>query len=197
MIQNPQLVLTVCRRLLDCDGHIKLCDFGFTKPNDDGKEVAGYTEIYASPEILQSQPTGPAADWWAVGVVLYECIGGASPFKVSSATSMYDMKRNIVDPNYRIPPFSDSSENAQVAHHLICELLQRNPAERLSSQDAWWNHSFNAGLCKRQLMARQVAVESDVAGPARCSFDHETGRLELGAVAEDEGERTGSNFSVI
>ena len=120
------------------------------------QEVAGYTEIYASPEILQNQPTGPAADWWAVGVLLYECIGGVSPFKVSAKTSMYDMKQNIVDPNYPIPPFDPNIENTQTAYHLICELLQRNPAERLSSVNAWWTHSFNTGLCKQELMSRQV-----------------------------------------
>ena len=145
------------------------------------QEVAGYTEIYACPEILQSQPSGPAADWWAVGVLLYECISGASPFKVSAKTSMYDMKRNIIDPNYPIPPFSDNIENSQAAHHLICELLQRNPVERLSSVNAWWAHSFNTGLCKQQLMHRE--------SPSRVTFE---GGLELGAGAEDEDERTGS-----
>jgi len=166
--------------LLDCDGHIKLCDFGFTKPDDDGKEVAGYTEIYAAPEILKGEHTGPAADWWALGVLLYECLSGVSPFRMTPKCSLHQMRGNVTNPAYAIPALPDcicgngEALQLKLAHNLVCELLQRDPSARMSTEDAFWGHMFNAGLSKQALMAKEVPINEPMSpnssGPTRCSF---------------------------
>ena len=39
------------------------------------------TEDYIAPEILEEEESGPPADLWSFGVILYLMISGISPFK--------------------------------------------------------------------------------------------------------------------
>jgi serine/threonine protein kinase len=39
------------------------------------------TEDYIAPEILKLQESGPSADLWSLGVIIYMMISGISPFK--------------------------------------------------------------------------------------------------------------------
>jgi serine/threonine-protein kinase len=66
------------------DGRVKLLDFGLARWVD----AAGLTEegiaigtaAYMAPEQLRGARTGPAADLWALGVVVYEVLAGRRPF---------------------------------------------------------------------------------------------------------------------
>jgi len=52
--------------LLDKKGHVKLTDFGFSKPTTIGRanSLIG-TVHYAAPEILKGETYSKAADWWS------------------------------------------------------------------------------------------------------------------------------------
>ena len=39
------------------------------------------TEDYISPEILEEKVSGPSADLWSLGVIVYMMFTGESPFK--------------------------------------------------------------------------------------------------------------------
>lgn len=39
------------------------------------------TEDYIAPEILEEEESGPPADLWSFGVILYLMLSGISPFK--------------------------------------------------------------------------------------------------------------------
>jgi tetratricopeptide (TPR) repeat protein len=66
------------------DGRVKLLDFGLARWVD----AAGITEegiaigtaAYMAPEQLRGARTGPAADLWGLGVVVYEVLAGRRPF---------------------------------------------------------------------------------------------------------------------
>ncbi|MER3409824.1 MAG: hypothetical protein C4306_06940, partial [Thermoleophilia bacterium] len=73
--------------VLLCEGReieVKLLDFGLALIREEETltatgDVPG-TLAYISPERLRGRPAGPAADVWAVGVILWEALAGRHPF---------------------------------------------------------------------------------------------------------------------
>src|SRR5262245_54021618 len=77
--------------LLAAGGTPKLADFGLAKMlgSGDGMTATGAvfgTPSYMSPEQARgdSKAVGPAADVYALGAILYECLTGRPPFKAST-----------------------------------------------------------------------------------------------------------------
>ena len=82
--------------LIDQKGYVKLVDFGFAKkvPLDpDGNAGNTYTLCgtaeYLAPEIVNSKGHGKGADWWALGVVIYEMLAGYPPFFAQNPFEIY------------------------------------------------------------------------------------------------------------
>ncbi|HLB04703.1 MAG TPA: BTAD domain-containing putative transcriptional regulator, partial [Gaiellaceae bacterium] len=71
--------------LLDEEGNAYLADFGIAKdtaaPNRTESGVVKGTLGYLAPEQIRGEPVTPAADLYALGVVLYEVIVGEHPFE--------------------------------------------------------------------------------------------------------------------
>lgn len=86
--------------MIDADGHIALVDFGLAKLHvsefKGAKTMAGSPQ-YTAPELLlpkAKRSYGKAADWWSLGILLYEMSIGKSPFFDSNIEKMYHKIQN-------------------------------------------------------------------------------------------------------
>lgn len=69
---------------MDSEGHLRITDFGLSRelgngPNDIAKTMCG-TAHYLAPEVIVRKGYNKMADWWTVGILLYELVVGAPPF---------------------------------------------------------------------------------------------------------------------
>jgi serine/threonine protein kinase len=89
------------------DGTPKITDFGLAKKLDEaGQTQSGAimgTPSYMAPEQARgaSKQVGPAADVWALGATLYECLTGHPPFK--AATAMDTIMQVLNEEPCRLP----------------------------------------------------------------------------------------------
>ncbi|XP_020590536.1 probable serine/threonine protein kinase IRE4 isoform X2 [Phalaenopsis equestris] len=145
--------------LIANDGHIKLTDFGMSKiglinsaihmsttisgpaPLDSSESTqqgrresqgsAVGTPDYLAPEILLGAGHDYAADWWSVGVILFELITGIPPFTARLPEMIFD---NIL--NRKIPWPHIPDDMSPEANDLIERLLVQEPALRLGAKGA-------------------------------------------------------------
>ncbi|ETB62025.1 AGC protein kinase [Plasmodium yoelii 17X] len=114
--------------LLDKYGHIRLTDFGLSKEcisdNNSAKSLCGTPE-YLSPEIIHQTGHGKSADWWSLGIMLYEMVTGHLPFNGES--------RDILFENIKYKKIKISNRLSPEIADLLKKLLQKNPQKRLGS----------------------------------------------------------------
>ncbi len=122
-------------------GHVKVMDFGLAKQlrralgSDATETVASSLTIpgsiigtidYMSPEQLRGQDVDSRSDIFSFGIILYEAVTGAHPFRkqfaVDTASAILACNPPPARPHAAaFPPFLD---------HVICKALARNPADR-------------------------------------------------------------------
>lgn len=112
--------------MLDCDGHIKITDFGMCKDEMfNGRTTRTFcgTPDYIAPEIIAYKPYSFSVDWWALGVLIYEMLVGAPPFDGEDEDSLF---QSIVESIVQYPKnISRDSVN------IIKGFLTKNPETRL------------------------------------------------------------------
>uniref|UniRef100_M4FG31 non-specific serine/threonine protein kinase n=1 Tax=Brassica campestris TaxID=3711 RepID=M4FG31_BRACM len=139
--------------LMDTDGHVMLTDFGLAKEfeeNTRSNSMCGTTE-YMAPEIVRGKGHDKAADWWSVGILLYEMLTGKPPFMGSRGK----IQQKIVKDKIKLPQFLSTE-----AHALLKGLLQKEPERRLGSGPRGAGeikeHKWFKGINWKKLEAREV-----------------------------------------
>ncbi|CAJ2664444.1 unnamed protein product [Trifolium pratense] len=151
--------------LMDSDGHVMLTDFGMSKEIDESERsnsLCGTTE-YMAPEILLGKGHNKDADWWSVGVLLYEMITGKAPF---THTNRKKLQEKIIKEKIKLPPYLTGE-----AHSLLKGLLQKDPSTRLGSgpngHEQIKNHKWFRTINWNKLEARELQPKfkpADVSG---------------------------------
>lgn len=113
--------------LLDEQGYAKLTDFGLAKivKLDDVAMTFCGTPEYMAPEIILHKGCNRPADWWSLGVLIYELLFGAPPFYSNNIQDMY--KKTLVDP-LRFPAKTSVSK---IAMDFCAGLLVKSWTKRL------------------------------------------------------------------
>jgi len=75
--------------LLDTKGYVKIGDFGFAKKVQDRTFTRCGTPEYVSPEMLGRAGHNKGTDYWSLGIFLYECLHGTTPFAAKNYLSTY------------------------------------------------------------------------------------------------------------
>ncbi|CAL1280731.1 unnamed protein product [Larinioides sclopetarius] len=143
--------------LLDSQGYVKLVDFGFAKKLPNGRKTWTFcgTPEYVAPEVILNKGHDTSADFWSLGVLIFELLTGTPPFTAPDPMRTY----NIILKGIDLMEFPRTiSKNAT---NLIKRLCRDNPAERIGYQKGGikelqkhkWFDGFNwDGLKNRNLV---------------------------------------------
>jgi len=117
--------------LLAADGTPRLSDFGLSRLADQegsSRALVG-TLPYLSPEALAGGALDARADLWALGVMLFEMLSGARPFRGESPAAL--VRAILHDP---LPDLVAAGSGAPAELlELSQRLLARNPEQRVAS----------------------------------------------------------------
>uniref|UniRef100_A0A1D1XKI4 non-specific serine/threonine protein kinase n=2 Tax=Anthurium amnicola TaxID=1678845 RepID=A0A1D1XKI4_9ARAE len=101
------------------------------KQQKGSRQSAVGTPDYLAPEILLGTEHGYAADWWSVGIILFEFITGIPPFTAQLPEIIFE---NIL--NRKIPWPDIPVDMSFEAKDLIDRLLIQDPDQRLGANGA-------------------------------------------------------------
>eukprot|EP00929_Paragymnodinium_shiwhaense_P092832 TRINITY_DN5284_c0_g1_i2.p1 TRINITY_DN5284_c0_g1~~TRINITY_DN5284_c0_g1_i2.p1 ORF type:complete len:360 (+),score=88.43 TRINITY_DN5284_c0_g1_i2:184-1263(+) len=138
--------------LIDSEGHMKITDFGFAKIVEDRTWTLCGTPEYLAPEIIQSKGHGRAVDWWALGILIFEMLGGYPPFYDENPFGIY---QKVLAGRIDFPKHFDVR-----AKDLIKRLLTHDRAKRYgclkNGAEDIKKHKWYKGMEWEQLIHRQV-----------------------------------------
>jgi serine/threonine protein kinase len=116
-------------RVLEGD-QVKVLDFGIAKALSLSRKVTrnDFGSIaYLSPERLESGEIDAHADFWAVGVLLYEMVSGVQPFVAADTRRLEQRIRSLR------PPATLSAPCPNGLQAIVAKLLAGNPGDRYGS----------------------------------------------------------------
>ena len=157
-----------------------------------------------APELIALQGYAYSADYWSMGVMLYEMLHAYTPFSAeNTAVSDHDIIENIHTLVAEVEPAAGSTNRLAFGAHtstevrtVICDLLRKQPSERASSAEVRSSEFFD-GLDWEALQHKRLSppyVPNVTADPFDTSFftaeidDENTGPKILTEPAKEEDE---------
>jgi hypothetical protein len=115
------------------DGRVVIVDFGIAKQLGEHSTMTNGligTPAYMAPEQGSDADSGPPADWYAFGVMLFEALTGRLPYLGNAVQVLTDKQRFEAARIRELVPEVPEDLDA-----LVADLLRRDPARRPSGAD--------------------------------------------------------------
>jgi hypothetical protein len=114
-------------------GRVVILDFGLAKQTGSGSissDGLSGTPAYMAPEQALERPSVPAADWYAVGIMIYEVLTGRCPFE----GALFDvlLRKQTEDPP---APVQVNPQTDELLSELCMRLIRRDPLQRPSGAE--------------------------------------------------------------
>jgi len=129
------------RKLISNELHFLLTDFGIAKlwADDSIKTLTGQslmTYEYAAPEQFDNpRQVNEAADYYALGIVLYECLTGKAPFVLQNEMGLAQFMQQVLTAPMPSPVLPSGQSLPASLITLLTGLLTRDPQKRLRNTD--------------------------------------------------------------
>jgi tetratricopeptide (TPR) repeat protein/predicted Ser/Thr protein kinase len=145
--------------LFDADGTPKVTDFGLARKGDSNTGLTATGAILGTPSYMAPEQAegrkdvGPAADVYAVGAILYECLTGRPPFR--AATPLETIHQVLKDDP--VPPSRFSPKLPRDVETVCLKCLSKDPRKRYPTAGAVADdlHRFLTG---EPIVARPVSA---------------------------------------
>ena len=139
--------------VVDSEGYPRLIDFGTSKFVSGRTYTIVGTPHYMAPEIITGHGYGLAADYWTVGVMLFEFMFGYVPFG-ENETDPYAIYESIQERRLVFPKWVDNKNKVK---EFINQLLAKNPAGRLGGNfDNLKIHPWFVGLNWDKIISKEL-----------------------------------------
>jgi serine/threonine protein kinase len=183
---KPENVMLV-RRGDDVD-YIKVLDFGIARLNWGDQSMATAaglifgTARYISPEGAQGEAVGPQGDVYAIATLLYQMLGGRTPFEGDQAVALLVQQIHDAAPALKSIPRAADVPDPIAA--VVMKNLAKRPSDRAPDARALGRLLIDAakasGLSPEELVPRSMLLGSKP-GPMQLPPVQRTKQLELPA----------------
>jgi len=157
--------------LLNSEGHIVITDFGFAKELMVDQKTRTWcgTIAYMAPETIKGTGYGKLADWWSVGILIFDMLTGEPPFRHKNEDIL---QKKILNDKIRLPNYLSSE-----SHSIIKGLLNRDEKKDLGVDQRVFKRSKAIHFLKvftgRNCLTMTLLLPSD----QKCQKDYWTSRI--------------------
>jgi serine/threonine protein kinase/tetratricopeptide (TPR) repeat protein len=174
--------------LVTPEGRVVILDFGLARPRGSltisGNGFSG-TPAYMAPEQAFERPSMPAADWYAVGIMIYEVLTGKCPFEGSLFDVLLRKQNEDPPPPAQINPYAD-----ELLSDLCMRLVHRDQAQRPTGAEIL----LRLGVPSRGQSLPSLRRRTPISTPALSVFGRER---ELATLSGAYAKMCRGNLSVV
>ena len=139
--------------VVDSLGYPKLIDFGTAKRIRGRTYTIVGTPHYMAPEVVNGHGYTVSADYWTLGVMLFEFMFGAVPFG-EDESDPYFIYEKVQERDLKFPQWVDNKNKIK---EFISQLLSKNPSNRLGGNfEKLRTHTWLIGINWEKITSKEL-----------------------------------------